>query len=54
LNPEAVRHNFSRHKHEEVVWINPDKFDFSKDNCVPDFEATLKTAFERWKALKQK
>lgn len=53
-NPEVVEHNFSRKKHGEIVWINPEKFDLSNDNCVPDFEATLKTAFERWKVLKQK
>ena len=51
LDMEIVMRNFSREKHSEVLWINPDNFKYSDHVCVPDFEVTLRAAVEIWGKL---
>ena len=45
---DEVAEKFSRLKHSEIIWIDPAGFTAGQNQCVPDFEVTIKKAFEAW------
>ncbi len=47
-----VASNFSREKHSEILWIDPIQSPPDAQQCVPNFEITIRTAVEARSRLK--
>jgi len=51
-DPKKVKKNFSREKHTDIQFVNLKTLcTFPSNDCVPDFQATAKKAFDVWKTF---